>query len=782
MKTLKLITLTAALLMTFSALAQNQNLVGHITDENGEPMPFVNVMLLSLPDSTFVQGTVTDEQGSFLLPTDKNDGLLKVSCVGYQTQYAKPTNGLTIQMTMDAQMLGEVVVKSQLPQTRLTGNSMITTIQGSVLEDSGTAQEMLTKVPGMTGSEDGLEVLGKGSPIIYINGRLMRDDTELRRLRSDDIRDVEVINNPGAQYDATVRAVVRIRTKKQQGDGLSLDVNLTDDQDLQYSFNTPRGKLGMNYRKNGVDVFGSVYYRHTDYRQYSSLEEIANTTKVFRQAGPYTMTWKNDQLVYTAGANWQVSDNHSMGIRADLTHYLGGENKVIYDEDVFENDVFLDHLYSVQTSKETKPLGILTNAYYNGTAGKLGIDFNFDFLNTATNTDRENVEQSLIEDDFVRSRSGAESRLYASKLVLSYPVWKGSIEAGTEMTFAKRHNTYWIDKQSIANTDADIKENNIAAFAQYACDFGKWGQASVGMRYEHTLLDYRDVTNSDFLYRPQDEFFPTASYSVALGKVEMGLSYGIKTNRPSFFAMNDAVTYISRYSMQVGNSQLLNERIQDLTLNVSYQWLAFTASYGHCKNPITQWAYLTDGDAALIKHINLDKPVNTIGAYISATPRVGIWSLNATAGVEKQDLWLDLEDIHVPEGTRRVFFNKPVFTFNAFNTFSFKHDWKVDLNFMFRSNGHQLNFYNDYNYINLGVVVQKSFLKDKSLTVRAAVLDILRRCGMNEYSDMGYYQIQQNNVFSTQKFQVSVFYRLNSTRSKYKGTGAGKDAQERMKS
>ena len=782
MKTLKFITLTAALLMTVSALAQNQNLVGHITDENGEPMPFVNVVLLSLPDSTFVQGTVTDEQGSFNLPTDKKDGLLKVSCVGYQTQFAKAINGLTIQMMMDAQLLGEVVVKSQLPQTRLTGNSMITTIQGSVLEDSGTAQEMLTKVPGMTGSEDGLEVLGKGAPIIYINGRLMRDDSELRRLRSDDIRDVEVINNPGAQYDATVRAVVRIRTKKQQGDGLSLDLNLTDDQDLQYGCNTPRGKLGLNYRKNGVDVFGSVYYRHTDYRQYSSLEEIANTTKVFRQAGPYTMTWKNDQLVYTAGANWQVSDNHSLGIRADLTHYLGGENKVIYDEDVFENDVFLDHLYSVQTSKETKPLGILTNAYYNGTAGKLGIDFNFDFLNTATNTDRENVEQSLIEDDFVRSRSGAESRLYASKLVLSYPVWKGSIEAGTEMTFAQRHNTYWIDKQTIANTDADIMENNIAAFTQYACDFGKWGQASVGMRYEHTLLDYRDVTNSDFLYRPQDEFFPTASYAVALGKVELGLSYGIKTNRPSFFAMNDAVTYISRYSMQAGNSQLLNERIQDLTLNVGYQWLAFTASYGHCKNPITQWAYLTDGDAALIKHINLDKPVNTIGAYISATPRVGVWSLNATAGVEKQDLWLDLEDIHVPEGTRRVYFDKPIFTFNAFNTFSFKHNWKIDINFMFRSHGHQLNFYNDYNYMNLGVVVQKSFLKDKSLTIRAAVLDILQRCGMNEYSDMGYYQIQQNNVFSTHKFQVSVYYRLNSTRSKYKGTGAGKDAQERMKS
>ena len=101
---------------------------------------------------------------------------------------------------------------------------------------------------------------------------------------------------------------------------------------------------------------------------------------------------------------------------------------------------------------------------------------------------------------------------------------------------------------------------------------------------------------------------------------------------------------------------------------------------------------------------------------------------------------------------------------------------------MFRSRGHQLNFYNDYYYTNLGVVVQKSFLSDKSLTVRAAVLDILQRSCMNEYSDMGYYQIQQNNHFSTHKFQVSVYYRLNATRSKYKGTGAGKDAQARMKS
>jgi hypothetical protein len=690
------------------------------------------------------------------------------------------------------QELQEVVVKGNLPNTRLKGNAMITRIQGTPLSDAGTLGEMLVKVPGMTGTDEAPEVLGKGSPLIYINGRLMRDNSELKRLRSEEIRDVEVINNPGAQYDATVRAVVRIRTVRQQGDGLSLDLTLSDEHDLRYDFDRPQAKVGANYRKNGIDVFGSVYYYHQDYRQYSTIEDITTTDKVFRQYGPYTMTWKHDNLTYTAGVNWQLNDNHSLGVRANLTHRpKAGTNQVIYDEDVFErlrvgdgtsgmSNALIDHLYSHQTSKESKPLGLLTNTYYNGKVGKLGIDFNFDFMKNGTDTDRENVEQSQVQDDFVVSKSGTKSHLYAGKLVLSYPIWKGQLEAGTEMTFVNRNNTYWIDKALIANTDADITENNIAAFAEFGCDFKEFGNASVGLRYEHTLLEYDDAINrADYLHRSMDEWFPTASYSVALGKVQTALSYSMKTYRPSFFAMNDAVTYISRYMYQAGNSQLLNERVRDLTLNVSYKWVTLTASYEHLTNPITQWNFLTETDAMLCKHINLDKPINTLSAYLAVTPRVGIWSLNATAGIEKQDLYLDVEG---PKGVYRVYYDKPQYTLNAYNTVTLKHGWKFDVNLMYRSSGCSYVFYNDTYNLRLGLVAQKSLLRDNSLTLRAAVLDCFQRNRMNEFSDCGYNQIQQNNRFSTHKLMLSLIYRLNATRSKYKGTGAGREAQARIES
>ena len=87
MKTMNLrfAALMAAMMMTIIAFADTQDWGGRVIDEKGEPMPFVNVVLLSLPDSAFVQGATTDAQGMFKIVTDVNQGLFKVTCMGYQT-------------------------------------------------------------------------------------------------------------------------------------------------------------------------------------------------------------------------------------------------------------------------------------------------------------------------------------------------------------------------------------------------------------------------------------------------------------------------------------------------------------------------------------------------------------------------------------------------------------------------------------------------------------------------------------------------------------------------
>ena len=259
----------AAMMMTIIAFAKTQDWGGRVIDEKGEPMPYVNVVLLSLPDSAFVQGAMTDMDGVFNIVTDVNQGLFKVTCMGYQTLYVNAGQNLTIQMKEDTQLLDEVVVKGQLPKTHVKGDAMRTTVAGTILEKAGTVSDALSKIPSLEAERDGaVKVLGRGDAEVYINGRKVQDNSELSRLRSDQIQHVDVVQNPGARYAASVKAVVRITLKKAQGEGISFQDNLGGI--YQYG-HTLTNNLDVNYRTGGLDVTASFWAGR--YGHWKSLQE-----------------------------------------------------------------------------------------------------------------------------------------------------------------------------------------------------------------------------------------------------------------------------------------------------------------------------------------------------------------------------------------------------------------------------------------------------------------------------------------------------------------------------
>ena len=100
----RLFVLTIALMVAMTTFAKTQDIGGKVVDAQGNPLPYVNVVLLSMPDSAFVQGAVTDEQGIYKITTTQNEGLLKFSSVGYVTHYEKAADGLTVLLEEDAQM------------------------------------------------------------------------------------------------------------------------------------------------------------------------------------------------------------------------------------------------------------------------------------------------------------------------------------------------------------------------------------------------------------------------------------------------------------------------------------------------------------------------------------------------------------------------------------------------------------------------------------------------------------------------------------------------------
>ncbi len=697
-------------------------------------------------------------------------------------------------------VLNEVVVKSIAPKTKLRGDAIVTRIQGSALEKSGSLHEMLGKVPGMMMQGEELEVIGKGAPVFYVNGRKLYDIEELKRMRSEEVLEVEVINNPGAQYDATVRSVVRIRTRKPQGEGLGFDVTADHSQDLrQAEFADPSATLNFNYRHKGLDVFGMINNWNLHTLQRSTADQhiftlANNTLNENWQTGWADTRTAGHGMNYALGSNWMLNEKHSLGMRFQIDHLLGSESPLMLHEDVYNNGVFYKTVLSETFTNYTAPLGYNLNTYYNGQWGKMGIDWNLDW------NAKWATEKMEGNSDNVNSASSSASNLLATKLVVSYPLWKGMLNAGTEMTWVKRDIDYTINQDYIADSHSNTHEDTYSAFVEYMANFGKYGVAKVGARYECVTFDYTNLLNSNVNVRDtRHGLYPSLSYSVQLGMVGLSLSYDTKTVRPNFYHLTDATTYASHSILMQGNSQLRNQINHQLSLNARWRWLLGSVSYTRSDHMISQWQYPyvsnqvpVEEGVRVYRRINLPKPVRTIISYINASPTFGPYTMNWTVGYQQQLLTLELNDpresltaSRSPNGEggigkRMKSYNDPVFILNANNTLRLPHSWQMECNLNLNTPGNVQNYRLMRWNAGLSASIQKTLLRNNALTLRLTVNDILYRTGQDILMDSGDSQMYQCNRHSSQRLNFSVRYAFNQTKSKYKGTGAGKDAKDRM--
>ena len=441
--------LTTALCLSAMTQMMAQNITGKVMDMKGEPLAFANVVLLNRTDSAFVKGAVSGEDGSFVIDSSCNGGIIKVTSVGYKTICKDCTgeNVGIIKMEEDSKMLGEVVVKSSMPKTILKNGGMTTTVVGSVLEKAGTMENLLDRIPNVSAQNGSIKVFGRGEPVIYINGRQMRDKSELDRLHSDNIKSVEVITNPGARYAASTRAVIRITTKKIQGDGFGFDATTEGSYDEKKNIGG-YGRLNMYYRKNGLELgayaFGAKQYQpnNQDLQQKTYLDKTWNQKSEIRQV---TMV---EAMNFRLDASYQLDANNSIGANFGFlrnpkqTCEANMTTAILQDEDQTESS---DSHANFFEQKST----LSSNVYYVGKIGKLGIDFNTDWLWSKNNEDVVTKEQYQevgmdAQSQTVHSLTDKKYRLLASKLVLSYPLLGGELSLGGEYSNTHRTSKYQV--------------------------------------------------------------------------------------------------------------------------------------------------------------------------------------------------------------------------------------------------------------------------------------------------------------------------------------------------
>jgi hypothetical protein len=753
-----------------------RHLTGKVLDEEGLPLAFADVVVFSAEEGKetgagiMTGNGVTNESGIFVIPIEVSRNRVEVSFIGYkkQSRFTTGEDAGTFRMEVDAVALDGAVVREARPTYKLSKGGMSVDVQHTILSQMGTAEDVLGQLPRVRVSGSGdITVASKGTPLIYVNNRKVNDSNELKRLKSEQIKSIEVITNPGAEYDATVGAVIRIKTLRNADEGISI----RNDANVYYRVDNNVGgseQLNLSYRKGKLEVINDASWSRQTNGEDNNLE-MEYAYKMVQKAKD-EVTW--DNLNENIAVDYAINDSSSIGARYNFSKRTKGDIHLDGSYDVYKDGESLGNVSQIWDADYLSGPNHQADAYYVGKIDKLGVDFNGSYMFTKNSEDALVKEASeTLEDQTVTSSSIQRSSLYAAKLIFSYPIWKGSLSFGSEYSYTTSKGGYFNEENIISASEYETNESNIAGFGEYAAKLGRWSM-SVGLRYEHVNSDYYSSgVRQDDASREYDDLFPALSISREFGKWSLQLSANRKTRRPYYNQLRNNLQYDNRYTYEGGNPKLKPQINTSVDFYAVRGWLTFSLGYSHHRNQIAFFTKPYDDEIALSTFENI-RDVDFLYSSITASPELGIYK--PMFEVDYYQQFLDGSQLGVTHD-----FNNPGFTFIVNNRFQFSKSFSCSLNLTAQTDYDDDSHHNK-GYYSASAWVRKSFF-DNRLAISLSARDIFR--SEKERWDgygAGGIRNRKDCYNYTQMVSLTVTYMFNYRSRKYKGTGAGNAEKQRL--
>ena len=763
---------------------------GNIIDEQGQPVAYANVYLLHPSDSSLISGGVSNEAGLFVIPCERlrvGDGtsgmttpvLVRISFVGYKTVYkhCNSTELGTIRMQPETMTIKGVVVTGERPKVQLQGNSLVMNVEGTVMERMGTAEDVLSRVPTISKKGDIFEILGKGVPLIYLNNRKLTDLQELKNIQSDNIKSVEVIQNPGARYDATVNAVIIIHTKRTAGEGLGVELTSWSRKGHGFANNE---RINLIYRTGKLELFANLFGAYNKRWEKGEFEQTVFADTLWVIANKQKDKVYNPFLEGRFGFNYQLNDNNSFGGFYQNTYdYVKTWSD--YDDDLQANGSMYDRLQNSSVNRAEGAPKHQANLYYTGKIGQINVDFNADY--TYRDQRNRNQQQELsdeYDDRDVNTYALTRSHLMAEKLFVTHPIGKGQIEVGEEYTNTRWNSSFENAEGYIANSNNEQHEQAIAPFIELRQQIGRF-QLSAGLRYEHVASEYYVGGNRrDDQSRTYNDFFPSVSLSTSLplsgrvgGGLQLSFSYSKRTTRPSYWQLSSDVIYENRLNMQTGNPYLKPVKYHNVNVMAMWKWLYLNTNFSHCVDPILYTAESLENDSKvnLVTYKNYnhaDWLTITLGAQKNI--KLGhevTWTPQYNISLMKP--WFKADFL-----AEQKSFSQPMLSFQLGNIVTFPYDWLVQADFNMHTHG------NSGANANFDCSNPIFSLIKRRLNIKLSGNDLFNGAinRFTLYSNRMMFRKMEDN--DSRCVTLSLRYRFNVTPSKYKGTGAGDAEKNRL--
>lgn len=582
--------LLSLLLLIFSLTAFAQETTGRVSgqikDDQGAPMQFATVALMSAENKP-VTGTVTDANGAFEIEAPYAENYyLKVSSMGYadyqsekfslsESNASQTFSGITI--SENSELLEEVEVTALRPQIVMEADKMVVSVEGTAMAQGSNAFEVLEKSPGVFVDQDGnIQLNGRNNVRIMVDGRpsyLSAQELKslLEGMSADNIKQIEIVSNPSAKYDAAGQAgIIDIKLKKNTISGTNGSITGgTNNNGTQGYF----GNGQVNYKRGKWNTFFNGGYRNQPGGRRNTMyrEFVGTDTNIFDQAGKEDRV--NESYNLTLGADYEISDRQSIGFQLSGWEYNGDID--FSTRSIFEGSTSNDPLVEAQN---------LTAINVRNVSGNLHYSLQFDSVGTKMSIDLNavdvkggggvNIRNEYFDDagnttdvERLESDNPTGYDILSGQIDFEIPAFgKGKFETGVKASKVTSDNNlmfYFVNGGNLTLDDTRsnhfIYDEQISAgYVSYGMPLGDKWTIKVGLRGEHTKSDGRSITIDSTTVRDYFNLFPSVFVQRTISENYMvNLNYSRRIDRPQYRSLNPFIFYLDPYSWAQGNPLLL---------------------------------------------------------------------------------------------------------------------------------------------------------------------------------------------------------------------------------
>ena len=609
---------TLLLFFTVTSVFSQYNISGKITDSNKKALPYTNIILYKTGDEANPKGTISNDDGSYSLKNIVHGNYkITVSTLGFKTTKSKEfelSTNKTLNFTLneDNLTLNEVVINSKRPVIKQTAEKLVVDLEKSEMLNSN-LQDVMRKVPGVLVTNNGISIAGKRGVRILINGKTteyMDVETLLRDFPADNIAKIEVIEQPGAEYDATGSgAIINIILKKNVHLGTHGSVTGWIGEDEGFEYGT---KVAIASYKNKLNWQTSLGHSKPTWRDDLFLvRTVDNQTYDQTTKSPYNPNRFN----LSGNVDYYINDYNSIGIGARLntkkSDRITSSKTIIYDTNL-TNTLFSENSYD----KHRVDFNINPYYEYKSDTDKLIFDFNYiNYKNDNINTLYDVAGSTLPFTDRRYKQDGKYTiktskidytKTFSDNLKLSIGGKYAIVNTNNDLQSFLENNSNQFELDQESSSQFLVDETIFAIYSKINATSGKWS-FSGGLRYEDSKTNgtskfiKNGIPSTEIKKRPIQKLFPSASIGKKITeKLGTSLSYSYRIRRPSYGSLNSFEEYLDPFSAEQGNPNLKPAFTNNYQFNLTYDGQPFfTVGYSETDNVIFD----------LIKQNNITKQI-----------------------------------------------------------------------------------------------------------------------------------------------------------------------------